>query len=204
MRRLPSADDVHRFWFGQVADWATCVRVNHDRWFARGSEQDDTVRRRFSALQIAAAGGEVDHWCRTPRGALALILALDQFPRHIHRGTPLAFATDDRARAACLEGIALGLDEALSPVEQSFFYLPLEHAEDREAQRHCVTLMRRRADQCPPDLRAFMENAVHFAEVHREIIERFDRFPHRNTVLGRQTTREEADWLAAGGARFGQ
>jgi uncharacterized protein (DUF924 family) len=201
---LPSADAVHRFWFGDTADWADCVRANHTRWFERGRDLDEAVRRRFGALLDAAANGARDHWQHTPRGALALVLVLDQFPRHIHRGTPRAFATDDRARATCLAGIEGGVDAALSAVEQSFFYLPLEHAEDLAAQHRCVSLMQRRARECSPELRTFMKNAVQFAEVHCQIVQRFGRFPHRNAVLGRRDTPEEAEWLSAGGARFGQ
>jgi len=201
---LPTAEDVHRFWFGEVTDWAACARENNERWFRRGRDLDAPVRERFPALLEAAAAGSLAAWRETPRGALALVLTLDQFPRHIHRGTPRAFATDEQALGVCRGAIAAELDESLSPVEQSFLYLPLEHAEDPAAQAQCVALMRGRAEQCPPELRFFMDEAVRFAEVHREIVDRFGRFPHRNEVLGRAHTPAERAWLDAGGARFGQ
>ena len=201
---LATPDDVHRFWFGEVTDWAACARANNARWFRHGRDLDGEVRERFAGLHAAAAAGALDDWAAMPRGALALVLTLDQFPRHLHRGTPQAFASDARALAVCRAGIEAGLDDALSPVEQSFFYLPLEHAEDLAAQAQCVALMRRRAAQCPAELRFFMDEVVKFAELHREIVQKFGRFPHRNAVLGRADTPGERAWLDGGGARFGQ
>lgn len=201
---LPGPDDVHRFWFGEVTDWAATAKANNERWFLKGHELDAPVRERFGALVEAAGRGECEHWLDTPRGALTLVITLDQFPRHIHRGSGAAFAYDDRARAACDAGIARGHDRTLSPVERSFYYLPFEHAEDLDAQERCVALMEAAREDAGPDLTAFLEESVRYAEMHRDIVARFGRFPHRNELLGREATEEEANWLAEGGQRFGQ
>lgn len=201
---LPGPDAVHRFWFGDVDDWAECARRNNARWFHEGRALDAPVRERFLELVTAAGDGVLDGWLETPRGAMALILALDQFPRHIHRGSAAAFALDGAARRACEAGIGRGHDAALSPVECSFFYLPLEHAEDIAAQERCVSLMEAAARRAEPELGPYMAEAVRYARAHRDIVARFGRFPHRNAVLGRVASAAETDFLQRGGARFGQ
>ena len=201
---LPDAHEVHRFWFGDHPSWAECVAANHERWFRRGHELDGPVSEHFSGLVESAARGDLDTWRDTPGGALALVLALDQFPRHIWRGRPEAFATDAAARDHCRHCIGRGLDRALSPVERTFLYLPLEHAEDPGAQEQCVALMRGMHEEAPEALGAYLAETLRYAELHRDIIARFGRFPHRNAILGRSTTAEEAAWLEEGGARFGQ
>jgi len=201
---LPTPQAVHAFWFGDIADEVECAQRNHARWFERGRELDAPVRERFAALLQAAARGALEHWQATPRGALALVLVLDQFPRHIHRAGALAFATDARARAVCESGIAAGLDARLLHLERSFFYLPLEHAEDAHAQRRCVALAEQLAASCQPGLRPTMEEGARYARMHCDTIVRFGRFPHRNAALGRDTTPEEARYLAQGAQRYGQ
>lgn len=201
---LPTADAVHAFWFGDISDEVACARRNHARWFERGRELDAPVRERFAVLLQTAARGALEHWQATPRGALALVLVLDQFPRHIHRGGALAFATDARARAVCESGITAGLDARLLHLERLFFYLPLEHAEDASAQQRCVALAEQLAASCQPGLRPIMEEEVRYARMHRDTIARFGRFPHRNAALGRDTTPEEDRYLAQGAERYGQ
>ena len=201
---LPTPADVHRFWFGDISDQVACAERNYKRWFERGQELDAPVRERFAGLLQAAARGALEHWQATPRGALALVLVLDQFPRHIHRGSADAFASDARAQAACLAGIANGTDTALLHLERSFFYLPLEHAEDLEAQEQCVALMQQLAASCPEGLRSTMDEGVRYARMHRDTIAHFGRFPHRNVALGRESMPEEAQYLTQGAERYGQ
>jgi uncharacterized protein (DUF924 family) len=201
---LPGRDEVHRYWFGDVTDWAECVARNYTRWFERGRELDDEVRTRFGELVAAATRGELSAWSEDARGALALVLCLDQFPRHIFRGEARAFASDAQALAVCTAGIERGMDRRLCAVEQSFFYLPLQHAEDPEAQERSVALMRLRAEQCEPPVQPFMRKAAGYAEAHRDIVARFGRFPHRNEALGRSSTALEIAFLEGGAARFGQ
>jgi uncharacterized protein (DUF924 family) len=157
-------------------------------WFEKNEAFDNGFRTRFLAAHTAAARGELDGWLETPEGALALILLLDQFPRNCFRGSPRMFATDAKAVSVAEAAIAAGHDLALPEDIRVFVYLPFEHAEDLALQERCVAL-------CAP-LRA---DYLRFAVVHRDIIARFGRFPHRNAVLGRDSSAEELAFLAEGG-----
>ena len=153
-------------------------------------------------LPQRAARGDFDVWESSPRRRLALILLLDQFPRAIFRGTSKAFAQDRRALALAVGGTQLGADAALDPVERIFFYMPMQHAESRELQEESVSAYRRLAAEGPPELAQIFTVAARHAEQHRDVVERFGRFPHRNRALGRVSSVEERDWLAAGGAQI--
>jgi uncharacterized protein (DUF924 family) len=168
------------FWFRELEP---------KQWFAVGGpELDERVRARFGALVAAARRGALDHWASSPRGRLALILVLDQFPRHVFRGTADAFASDLKAQALTREGIDAGMDEALTLAERQFFYLPLMHAEDREVQALSVERF--------TALRDAAQATLGFALDHRDVVERFGRFPHRNAVLGRASSAEEQAYLS--------
>lgn len=174
------------FWFGDRPDTA------HPWWFERSDALDATITKEFTADVEAAARGILDGLQDTPEGCVALCLLLDQFPRHIWRGTARAFATDAKALAVSRHAIARDFDSALAPVQKLFLYLPLEHAENMEAQEQCVSLF------------TALGNAywLDYAERHRDIIARFGRFPHRNAALGRATTDEEAEFLRQPGSSF--
>jgi uncharacterized protein (DUF924 family) len=146
----------------------------------------------------------LDVWCASPRGRLALILLLDQLPRNLFRGQARAFATDAAACACTLAGIDVGHDRALAHVERSFFFLPLQHAEDLALQDLSVAMCQALAQDAPPELRTALDEGVEYAVLHRDLIARFGRFPHRNRVLGRSSTAAETQYLAEGGRRFGQ
>ena len=136
-------------------------------------------------------------------GRLALILLLDQLPRNIHRASPAAFAQDAKARDLCLRGLSLGADKALSPLARVFFYLPLEHAESREQQARSVALFEAlAAEQAGGPARETFEGFADFARRHQVIVQRFGRFPHRNAILGRTSTPEEAEFLQQPGSGF--
>jgi uncharacterized protein (DUF924 family) len=135
---------------------------------------------------------------------LSLILLLDQFPRNIFRGTARAFAYDSRALALTLSGMQSGADAALDAAERIFFYMPLQHAESREVQDESVAACRRLLAEAPAELRPSFAAVLEYAEHHRSVIERFGRFPHRNRVLGRESTPAEEAWLSVSGERFGQ
>src|SRR5690606_32287203 len=138
----------------------------------------------------------------TPQGRLALIILLDQFPRNMYRETPQAFAFDAKARALTLEGLQAGDDQALRPIERVFFYLPLEHAEDLALQHRCVELFETLAASLPEETRKSFDGFTDFARKHRVIVERFGRFPHRNAILGRESTDEEIAFLRTPGSSF--
>lgn len=138
-----------------------------------------------------AARGELDRWRSAPLASLALIVVLDQFPRNMFRGTSRAFASDPMALAAARNALERAFDRLLSPQERTFMYLPFEHAEDLAAQRRSLALFQ-----------ALDPNDMEYARRHYEIIARFGRFPHRNAVLGRESTAEELDFLKQAGSSF--
>jgi len=158
------------------------------RWFTRDDAFDARLRDRFLPDHEAAARGALAAWEATPDGALALLLLLDQFPRNAFRGTPRMYATDPAALAAAGRALDAGHDGAAEAALRPFFYLPLMHAESLAEQERCVALA---GPLGGATLRAAIE--------HRDIVRRFGRFPHRNAILGRATTEEEARFLEEGG-----
>ena len=159
------------------------------KWFTKDSAFDSEVAARFSTLWRAAAAGKLSAWEETPEAALALVIVLDQFPRNMFRDDARAFATDALARAAADRAVARGFDQAVPQSERMFFYLPFEHSESLADQERAVALFRAAGDA----------ELLKWAELHADIIRRFGRFPHRNSVLGRTTTREEQAFLDSGG-----
>ena len=194
--------DILNFWFGTEQDDAEVASLQSDLWWNKSEAIDDAIRRRFGVLVEQAARADLDHWAADAEGLLALILLLDQFPRNIYRDRPQAFALDDQARNWCRYMLRHRLDQPLRPIQRLFAYLPLEHSENLEDQRQCVQLMQTLAASVPMHQRQTFEGFVDFAERHRVIIERFGRFPHRNTVLGRPSTDEEAEFLKQPGSSF--
>ncbi|MEL6277675.1 MAG: DUF924 family protein [Pseudomonadota bacterium] len=174
---------------GVLAFWLN--EVGRTGWFKTDPGVDQAIRDRFTSVYQAAARGDLDAWRATPAGALALIIALDQFPRNMFRDHAKAFATDAKARAVALEAISNGFDLQTPEPDRMMFYLPLEHSEVLEDQDLCVSLISER-------LRSEQEGVRH-AEAHRDLIRRFGRFPHRNEALGRPSTAEEAEFLLGGG-----
>jgi uncharacterized protein (DUF924 family) len=190
------------FWFGGKPHGAAQIRQRMRLWFGdEGAPElrpqtDELIGERFGAVMAAAARGELDAWESSPRRRLALILLLDQFPRHVHRGTALACAQDHRALALAVSGMQYGADGALDPVERIFFYMPLMHAESLELQEESLAAYRRLREEAPEALREHFESVLRAAGQHRELIARFGRFPHRNGVLGRPDTAAERQWRA--------
>jgi uncharacterized protein (DUF924 family) len=189
-------DDVLEYWFGPDLAGPIPDELSK-RWF-RGSEAfDREVRERFGPDVERAARGELEDWAGTPRGRLALVLLLDQFTRNIHRGDGRAFACDARARELALAGVERGDDRALPAAARSFLYMPLMHAEDLELQDRGVALFE------ALDRETSGGDHAKYARMHRDIIARFGRFPHRNARLGRESTEEEIEFLKQPGSSFG-
>ena len=196
--------DVTTFWFRDATRSPEALERRGAVWFGAEPAFDRECATRFAASLEDAARGALDDWSGTPRGRLALVILLDQMPRNIHRGSPAAFAHDAQAAAHCVAGIESGQDRSLHPVERVFLYMPLQHAEDPGLQRRSVERFESLAAEVDDAWRArFVENA-HYARLHRDIVERFGRFPHRNRVLGRESTEEELSYLADGAPTFGQ
>lgn len=171
---------------GILAFWREAGR---ERWYKRSEAFDAGVRRRFLALWQRAVAGELASWEDTDEGALALVIVLDQFPRNMFRGTPEAFVSDRLAREVARRAIERGVDKRIDPVLLEFLYLPFMHSEHLPDQLHCVALFEN-TDSA--------EN-LKYAREHADIIQRFGRFPHRNRLLGRETTAEEQAFLDGGG-----
>ncbi len=196
---------VLAFWFGAERDDAATAAAQAKLWWHKHPATDRAIAGRFASWLERAAAGELDAWAASPRGRLALILLTDQFPRNIHRDTPQAFAFDPLARAWCIDGLALGMDAALRPIERVFFYLPLEHSESLPDQDRAVALfetLAAEAARLAPDGRAAFEGFADYARRHRDVIARFGRFPHRNRILGRASTESERAFLREPGSSF--
>lgn len=174
--------EVLDYWLGEVGPAG---------WYAGGAALDAAMRDRWADLWQAARDGGLDHWAEGTVGCLALIVLCDQFPRNMWRGEAEAFDTDDLAREVARMALAAGWDMGAPEPERQFFYMPFEHSEDPEDQALAVQLMTERLPADP-------EMALH-ARAHQAVIERFGRFPYRNAALGRETTPEEAAFLAGGG-----
>ncbi|CAA9435116.1 MAG: hypothetical protein AVDCRST_MAG51-2882 [uncultured Ramlibacter sp.] len=175
---LVSAAEVVEFW----------RQAGRPRWFRKDENFDRRFREKCLATHEAAVRGELSSWAADAIGALALVLLLDQFPRNAFRGTPRAFATDAMARSVADDALRRGLDQQIPEDLRHFFYLPFSHSENLTDQQRAVELTG-----------ALGSDADYHARQHREIIERFGRFPHRNPVLGRSSTPEELAYLAEGG-----
>jgi uncharacterized protein (DUF924 family) len=186
--------DILDFWFG-AADAATRGRPRK-LWFEKNDEFDASCRARFDTHVQAAADGGLAGWERTPYAALALVIALDQLPRNMFRGTAAAFAGDGRALAVARRAIGRGFDRLLRPAERGFLYLPFEHAEDLAVQRRSLQLFGPLASD------AAGQSSLDYARRHYEIIARFGRFPHRNAILGRPSSAEERAFLEQPGSSF--
>jgi len=184
----PRADEVLRFWFRGAE--------RRKEWFVKDPAFDAEIRARFLSIHEEAASGALEHWKEQPGSCLALVIALDQFPRNMFRGTARAFATDAPAREAAAHALAQGWDRAMRPVERLFLYLPFEHSESAADQQRSLALMRELARH--PET----ADALEWAEKHHAVIARFGRFPHRNAALGRPSTPAEIEFLRQPGSSF--
>jgi len=174
------------------------------RWFNGGKTLDDHLRAEYSDVIDKAAAGEFDDWMNSPTGSLALLLLLDQFSRNIYRGSAKAFAFDKKAQTVCLNGLAKGFDQALPVMQRVFFYLPLEHAETDELQIESIKRSTAMHEQSGDELKVFTRRTLEAALEHKEIVDQFGRYPHRNAALGRTNTAEEELWLKEHSKSFGQ
>jgi uncharacterized protein (DUF924 family) len=204
---MPGVCDILDYWFRDVRSDPRQLPERMAFWFG-GSKSSDArdreIRKRFEPTLREAAAGLLEEWSLAPDGRSALIILFDQFPRNIYRGTVEAFAYDSRARQLCVEGLAVGADKALPPLQRVFFYLPLEHSESLADQEQCVELMQGLQAHAPEGLADAFASFTDYAIDHRKIIERFGRFPHRNRILRRENTIDEAAFLAEHPGGFGQ
>ena len=182
---MGKAEDILRFWFGEAPGPA------RKAWFEKNPDFDAEIASRFMADCEAAEGGGFSEWTKAPRTALALIVLCDQFPRNMFRGSSRAFATDPVALAVARDVVDSGWDRAMLAVERMFAYLPFEHSESPADQVLSCELMK-----------PLGEDPYRYAVRHKEIIDRFGRFPHRNAILGRESSAGEVAFLKEPGSRF--
>lgn len=199
---MTDIDIILTYWFGADPETAALAKDRAELWWSKNLEVDREIRQCFESTVLLAGGGKLDSWLAEPRGRLALIILTDQFPRNIYRDTPRAFGFDVKAREWSLEGIELGADRLLRPIERTFFYLPLEHSERLEHQEHSVRLFGELVPLAAPEQQKAFQQYLNFAIRHRDIIARFGRFPHRNSLLGRPSTPEELHFLSQPGSSF--
>ena len=189
-------DEILTFWFREQALSAPQIDRRMDIWFSEDPVFDHEIEKEFADDVARASEGKLNHWADEPRGRLALILLLDQFRRNIYRGTADAFALDKLALKLCVEGVMQKKDKGLSPIQQVFYYMPLQHSESKKVQAKSAAIFNRLAEAVSPTYRETFETIATFAELHHDIIEQFGRFPHRNQLLGRENTPEEDQYLA--------
>lgn len=193
--------EILDFWFGPLKSETDYPPDKARMWFSGTEEVNEMIRVRFAGDLEKASAGAYDHWRKTPRECLALILILDQFTRNLHDG-PEAFAQDSLALALALEAVAKHYDEELYPLQRCFIYLPFEHSEDIEMQEKSVALFTRLAEKAPPAIEFPLAVMLDYAKKHHEIIKKFGRFPHRNAALGRKSTPQEIEFLKTPGSSF--
>jgi uncharacterized protein (DUF924 family) len=170
---------ILEFWYG----------LDEKLYFTRDNALDAEMTERFATTLAEARRDLFDHWSLTAHGALALTILLDQFSRNIHRGGPDAFAADEKARAVAAQAIDRGFDTEAPENHRRWFYMPFMHSEDLADQERCVELF----------TAAELKTNIPYAIEHADIIRRFGRFPHRNAILGRASTRDEIEYLESGG-----
>jgi uncharacterized protein (DUF924 family) len=197
-------ETILSFWFKEQALSAPQIDQRMEIWFSEDPIFDLEIKKEFSDDIAQASSGELDHWADDSYGRLALIILLDQFRRNIFRGTAKAFSMDRQALKLCVQGAMEKKDQVLTPIQKIFFYMPLQHAESRKVQAKSVEIYRRLAESVSPTLRETFMTVAEFAELHKDIIDQFGRFPHRNELLNRKNTPQEAEYLAGDGPNFGQ
>ncbi len=170
--------EILHFWFEEL---------DPQQWFQQSNSVDEEIRERFAVTHEMAADGLCQHWAVDADGSLALVIVLDQFPRHMYRGDPKSFASDERALLIAKQAVHKGFDQVLEPVKRGFLYLPFQHSEVLQDQKKSVELFGAMAEENPAgDM---------YAKRHIVPVEKFGRFPHRNEVLGRESTEEEIEFL---------
>ncbi len=175
--------DILDFWFHEI---------DPSDWFEPSKEFDDMLRARFTSVFNEVRDGKMAHWRETAEGRLAEIIVLDQFPRNIFRGTPQAFTGDEMALNLAREAISLNLDEKLTAEQKAFLYMPYMHSEDKRIHQYAVLLFAQNG----------LEEQLKFEKLHKKIIDRFGRYPHRNAILGRKSTDEELEFLETPNSSF--
>ena len=199
MARDQSIEEILDFWFGDPPEGDERPR-GKELWFVKSAAVDRQISKKFGRLVDKAVAGELDDWASTPKGRLAVIILLDQFNRNIHRERPEAYRGDEAALQLCYDGLDDAMDKALTTEQRCFFYMPMMHAEDTDAQLACVDTFQELVDEVSGEAKELCESFLKHAREHRDVVERFERFPHRNPILGRTSTPDESAFLQQSGS----
>lgn len=202
MQKEAQVSEVLKFWFGEGAGVALSSEEQSARWFKKDVHFDNEIRSRFASVYDEARSGELSTWSKTPHGRLALIVVLDQFPRNMFRGTERMFESDALALREARTGFQSRDNEVFGVDGQVFFAMPFMHSESLAAQQASVAIFEEMTRRFSGDAHARAANSLDFAVRHRDIIERFGRFPHRNALVGRASTAEELEFLTQPGSSF--
>lgn len=192
----PQIQEVLDFWFATRELREPTIDSRMDCWFDDDEDFNQALTERFTDLVERALSDELDDWAATPAGRLALILLLEQFPRRIYKGEEKAFRGDRKALKLCEQGVATDAYRKLTAIEQMFFFMPLQRAESIKVQQTSVKVFNSLANRVSATMRDTFETVAQFAELRRDIIKEFGRFPHRNAPLGRQNSGEENKYLS--------
>ncbi len=192
------------FWFKEQELSAPQIDRRMDIWFGADPVLDIEIEKEFANEVEAASDGKLNHWAVDPHGRLALIILIDQFRRNIYRNSAEAFSKDKLALRLCVEGAMEKKDKDLTPIQRVFFYMPLQHSESPKVQAKSVELYDRLAETVSATERETFLTCAQFAELHKDIVDQFGRFPHRNKLLNRENTAEEAEYLTGDSPDFGQ
>lgn len=204
---MTKPEEILQFWFQGIDD-DTAIDKNKapfKNWFIKNPRFDEEIRGKFESDLLKAAQGEGQGWPGDARGQLALVILFDQLSRNSYRGTPKMFAFDGQARDIAQGVMKLGQDKTLARIQRTFLYMPFMHAEDLGIQTLSVKMFSALVEECrkaKPENAGYFEYNLGYARRHHEIIERFGRFPHRNAVLGRASTREEEEFLKTPSSSF--
>ena len=200
---MKQTNEILQFWFGDYKDFNHYPVDKANTWFQKSTDFDESINKKFGPLVDQAKNSELLDWTtETPYTCLAYILLLDQFTRNIYRNQPQAFAHDELARTAANGAITKGFDKQLPLVCRVFMYLPFEHSEDKNDHPKCIELFQSIIEVAPEDQKERYKGYLSFAQQHKDIIDRFGRYPHRNKILNRVSTTEEIEFLETPGSSF--
>ena len=195
-------DSILTYWFGDGQSAQDICEQKKALWWGKDESVDREISDRFRPVIEAVVDCELDHWRESATGLLASILCTDQFPRNVFRGSAKSFAYDPVALGLAQQAVATHADQELQPINRVFVYMPFEHSEDLDMQKRSLELFTELHQEVEPENKALFSGYIDFARRHLEIIQRFGRFPHRNEILGRDSTPEELDFLKKPGSSF--
>lgn len=197
-----SVSDVLTFWFGKLDKNGFATPEASQRWSIKDPAFDDEIRENYEALYQDIVAGKKEDWLKTSDGLVAYVVVIDQLSRNMYRDTAKMYASDEQALTVALKAIDEGRDKNAIFAHRNFLYMPLMHAEDVALQDQCVALYSEWSTEVEGELKADVEKRIGFAIRHRDIVARFGRFPHRNTIVGRPSTAEELEFLTQPGSSF--